>query len=70
LARVFATWLNTPVRETPSGAKVMDHVRSTDAQAAQAAVAGSMENEALLPFIISIGPDSMVLSYKLCVILK
>lgn len=48
----------------------MDHVRWSNAEAAQAAMAGSMENEALLPFIMSIDPNSMVLSYQVPVVLK
>lgn len=42
-----------------------DHVRWTTADAAQAAMAGSMENEALLPFIMSVDPDSMTLTYQM-----
>lgn len=41
-----------------------DHVKWTDPALAQAAMEGSMENEALLPFIMSIDPDSMVLTYQ------
>jgi len=48
----------------------MDHIRWTDAQAAQAAMAGAMENEALLPFIRSIDPNRIVLSYQVPVVLK
>lgn len=47
-----------------------DHVRWTNADAAQAAMAGAMENAALMPFIMSIDPDSMVLSYQAPVMLK
>lgn len=46
-----------------------DHVRWTNAEAAQAAMAASMENEALLPFIISVDPDSMTLTYERPVVL-
>lgn len=41
-----------------------DHVKWTDPALAQAAMEGSMENEAMLPFIMSIDPDSMVLAYQ------
>ena len=41
-----------------------DHVKWTSPELAQAAVAGSMENEGLLPFIMAIDPDSMALSYQ------
>ncbi len=41
-----------------------DHVKWTSPDTAQAAMAGSMENEALLPFIMAIDPDSMALSYQ------
>ena len=41
-----------------------DYVKWTDSALAQAALAGSVENEALLPFIMSIDPDSMALTYK------
>ena len=46
-----------------------DHVRWTDADAAQAAMAGSMENEALLPFITSVHPDTMTLTYQAPIVL-
>lgn len=41
-----------------------DHVKWTSPDTAQAAMAGSMEKEALLPFIVAIDPDSMALSYQ------
>lgn len=41
-----------------------DHVKWTDTASAEAAMAGAMENEALLPFIMSVAPDSMVLTYQ------
>lgn len=41
-----------------------DHVKWTSSDMAQAAMAGSMENEALLPFIMSIDPNSMALTYQ------
>jgi hypothetical protein len=41
-----------------------DHVKWTSPDLAQAAMAGSMENEALLPFIMASDPDSMALTYK------
>lgn len=41
-----------------------DHVKWTSPDLAQAAMAGSMENEALLPFIMAIDPDSMALTYQ------
>ncbi len=41
-----------------------DHVKWTDSASAQAAMAGAMENQALLPFIMSVDPDSMVLTYQ------
>lgn len=41
-----------------------DHVKWTSPDMAQAAMAGSMENEALLPFIMSIDPNSMALTYQ------
>lgn len=41
-----------------------DHVKWTSPDLAQAAMAGSMENEALQPFIMAIDPDSMALTYK------
>ena len=47
-----------------------DHVRWTDADAAQAAMAGSMENEALLPFIMSVDPDTMTLTYQAPIVLE
>ena len=47
-----------------------DHVRWTSLDVAQAAMAGAMENAALAPFIMSIDPDSMVLSYQAPVMLK
>lgn len=47
-----------------------DHVRWTDADAAQAAMAGSMENEALLPFIMSVDPDTMTLTYQTPIVLE
>ena len=47
-----------------------DHVRWTDADAAQAAMAGSMENEALLPFITSIDLDTMTLTYQAPIMLE
>ena len=47
-----------------------DHVRWTNAQAAQAAMAGSMENEALLPFIMSVDPDTMTLAYQAPIVLE
>ena len=46
-----------------------DHVKWSNAEAAQAAVAASMENEALLPFIMSVDPDSMTLTYERPVVL-
>jgi hypothetical protein len=48
----------------------MDHVRWRDAESAQAAMAASMENEALLPFIMSVDPDSMTLTYQTPVVLE
>jgi|OM-RGC.v1.027065600 hypothetical protein len=48
----------------------MDHVRWTNSEAAKTAMAGSMENEALTPFIMSIDPNSMVLSYHIPLVLK
>jgi len=48
----------------------MDHVRWTTAEAAQAVMAGSMENETLRPFIMSIDPNSMVISYQVPVLFK
>ena len=47
-----------------------DHVKWTNAEAAQAAMAGAMENEALLPFILSVDPESMVLSYQAPIVLE
>ena len=47
-----------------------DHVRWTDADAAQAAMAESMENEALLPFIMSVDPDTMTLAYQAPIVLE
>lgn len=47
-----------------------DHVGWTSLDAAQAAMAGAMENAALAPFIMSIDPDSMVLSHQAPVMLK
>ena len=41
-----------------------DHVKWTDPASAQAAMAGAMENQAVLPFIMSVDPDSMVLTYQ------
>lgn len=41
-----------------------DHVKWTSPELAQAAMAGSMENEALLPFIMAIDPESMALTYQ------
>jgi hypothetical protein len=41
-----------------------DHVKWTSLELAQAAMAGSMENEALLPFIMVIDPESMALTYQ------
>jgi len=46
-----------------------DHVKWSNAEAAQAAMAASMENEALLPFIMSVDPDSMTLTYERPVVL-
>ncbi len=47
-----------------------DHVRWTNSEAAQAAMAGAMDHEALVPFITSINPDNMVLSYQAPVLLE
>jgi putative hemolysin len=47
-----------------------DHVKWTTAAAAQSAMVASMQNEALLPFIMSIDSDSMVLSYQTPVALE
>lgn len=47
-----------------------DHVRWTDTEAAQAAMAASMENEALLPFIMSVDPETMTLTYQVPVVLE
>ena len=41
-----------------------DHVKWTSPELAQTAMAGSMENEALLPFIMAIDPDSIALTYQ------
>lgn len=41
-----------------------DHVKWTSPELAQAAMAGSMENEALLPFIMAIDADSMALTHQ------
>jgi hypothetical protein len=41
-----------------------DHVKWTSLEMAQAAMAGSTENEALLPFIMAIDPDNMALTYQ------
>lgn len=41
-----------------------DHAKWTSAELAQTAMAGSMENEALLPFIMAIDSDSMALTYQ------
>lgn len=46
-----------------------DHVRWANAEAAQDAMGAAMENEALLPFIMSIDPDSMILAYERPVVL-
>lgn len=46
-----------------------DHVKWTNAAAAEAAMAASMENEALLPFIMSVDPDTMALTYQRPVVL-
>ena len=46
-----------------------DHVRWTDVEAAQAAMAASMEIEALLPFIMSVDPGSMTLTYQAPIVL-
>ena len=47
-----------------------DHVRWTNVAAAQAAMAGSMENQALLPFIMSVDPDTMTLTYQTPIVLE
>ena len=47
-----------------------DHVRWADANAARAAMAGSRENEALLPFILSVDPDTMTLTYEAPIVLE
>jgi len=47
-----------------------DHVKWTDASSAQAAMEASMENEAFLPFIMAIDPDSISLSYQAPVVLE
>lgn len=47
-----------------------DYVKWTDMKAAEAAMAASMENAALLPFIQSIDPDSISLSYQVPVVLE
>jgi hypothetical protein len=41
-----------------------DHVKWTSPELAQAAMAGSMDSEALMPFIMTIDPDSMALTYQ------
>jgi len=45
-------------------------VKWTDPALAAAAMAGSMENQALLPFIMSMNPESVVLTYQTPVALK
>jgi hypothetical protein len=50
--------------------KWTDYVQWVSADDAQAAMAGSAEKAALKDFIISIDPDSMVLSYQVPVALK
>lgn len=47
-----------------------DHVRWTDAEAAQAAMSASSANEVLLPFIMAIDPDTMSLTYQAPVVLE
>jgi hypothetical protein len=47
-----------------------DHVRWADAESAQAAMAASMDNEALLPFIMSVDSDTMTLTYQLPIVLE
>jgi len=47
-----------------------DYVKWTNGALAQAAMAGAMENAALLPFIMSIDPEGMVLSYQTPVALQ
>ncbi|MDV4168239.1 hypothetical protein [Rhodovulum sp. FJ3] len=47
-----------------------DHVRWTDTEAAQAAMAASMENEALLPFMMSVDPETMTLTYQVPIVLE
>lgn len=47
-----------------------DHVRWTNVASAQAAMSASMANEALLPFIMAIDPDTMTLTYQAPVVLE
>lgn len=47
-----------------------DHVRWINAASAQAAMSASMANEALLPFIMAIDPDTMTLTYQAPVVLE
>ena len=42
----------------------IDYVKWTNPALAKAAMAGSMENAALMPFIMSVDPDSIVLTYQ------
>lgn len=46
-----------------------DHVKWTNAESAEAVMAASMENEALLPFIMSVDPNTMALTYQRPVVL-
>jgi hypothetical protein len=59
----FEGFIGRTLSEGEDGAWT-DHVKWTSPELAQAAMAGSMKNEALLPFIMAIDPDNMALTYQ------